>query len=244
MRTLGIIPARLNSSRIPRKPLVDICGLPMCMHVYRRAALCAELDDLVIASDSAEVVAVAEDLGARAVLTSAEHRNGTERMAEVIATDPCDIAVLINGDEALVTPEHIGVSLSALIASEADGSILARRFTKLCSPSDFKLALNLHGEVMYISRGDIPCTARNPAPFLLKAYHVMAFWRRTLERYAGLEKTPLECIEDHEHLRLLEHGMRIQAEIVDSASISVDTPEDLRYVRQQMLHDTLWKRYR
>jgi 3-deoxy-manno-octulosonate cytidylyltransferase (CMP-KDO synthetase) len=243
MRVIGIIPARLDSSRVPRKPLVDICGLPMCVHVYRRTALCKKLASIVIATDSVEVVRVAESYGACAVLTRSDHRNGTERIAEVVETDSADIAVLINGDEALVNPNHIAISLSALVSSGADASILARQFKEINSPSDFKLVLNLLGDVMYISRGDIPCTARNPAPFMLKAYHVMAFWRNTLERYAKLDKTPLESIEDHEHLRLLEHGMRIKAEVVESNSISVDTLADLAYVRKHMLNDPFWRLY-
>ena len=113
------------------------------------------------------------------------------------------------GDEALLDPNHIKISIETLIKSDSDGSILARKFYKRNSSADFKLVLNAKKEVMYISRGDIPSEYRNPAPYFLKAYHLMAFKRKTLLDYSFLEKSPLESVEDHEHLRLLENGYKI-----------------------------------
>ena len=109
-KKIGIIPARLNSVRVPRKAIVDIHGLPMCVHVYRRALMSEVLDEVVIATDSIEVMNVAKAHGAKAVITKSSHVNGTERMAEVLETHDSDIAVLINGDEPLIDPNHIGVS--------------------------------------------------------------------------------------------------------------------------------------
>jgi len=243
-KKIGIIPARLNSVRVPRKAIVDIHGLPMCVHVYRRALMSEVLDEVVIATDSIEVMNVAKAHGAKAVITKSSHVNGTERMAEVLETHDSDIAVLINGDEPLIDPDHIGVSVNTLIKSNADASMLARKFDKFDSPSDFKIVLNVAGDVMYISRADIPSNARNTIPYMLKAYHIMAFHKHTLEKYAAMTKTPMESLEDHEHLRLIENGYKIRAAVVESNCISVDVPEDLEYVKSVIPGDPYWPKYK
>ena len=244
MKKIGVIPARLNSVRIPRKALVDINGLPMCIHVYRRALLSADIDEVVIATDNQEVIDVVGHFGAKSILTKSSHVNGTERMAEVMnKRKDFDIAVLINGDEPLIDPGHIGVSVNTLLESGADASILARKFDKLNSPSDFKMVCNPAGDVLYISRSDIPSSARNHVPHMLKACHVLAFTRKTIQEYAEMAPTPMELLEDHEHLRLIEHGYKIRAAVVESNSISVDIPEDLEYVRSVMPTDPYWSKY-
>jgi len=243
-KTIGIIPARLNSQRINQKAIVDIHGLPMCVHVYRRALMNQLLDDVVIATDNVKVMEVAKEYGARSIMTKSSHVNGTERMAEVLETYPSDIAVLINGDEPLIDPNHISVSVNTLLDSGADASMLARKFDKFNSPSDFKIVLNIAGDVMYISRNDIPSNARNTVPFMLKAYHVMAFRKETLKNYASMEKSPMESLEDHEHLRLIENGYKIRAAVVESNCISVDVPEDLEYVKSVIPHDPYWPKYK
>ena len=111
--------------------------------------------------------------------------------------------------------------------------MLVCKVYKRNSPSDFKVVLNAKNELLYISRSDIPSESRNPSPFLLKAYHIMAFKEQTIIDYSLLERTRLELIEDHEHLRLLENGYRISCKLVNSSSISVDTESDLKFVIEQ-----------
>lgn len=243
-RIIAIIPSRLESSRINRKPLADILGLPMVVHVYYRALLSPILDDVWVATDSTEVKSVVEKFGGKAILTSANHTNGTERIAEAVSNMEADVVVLVNGDEALLNPDYIETSYQTLVQSDAEASILVNPFYKVSSPSDFKVVLNLKNEVMYISRGDIPCDARHPVPHRLKAYHIMAFRRDFLNVYAALDKTPMESIEDHEHLRIIENGYKIVACKVESSAVSVDTPGDLEYVREQMPQDPYFSTYR
>ena len=189
---MGIIPARLESSRIYQKALVDICGLPMVVHVLNRAKQSPALSEVYVATDSQKIVSVVESHGGKAILTSVDHKNGTERAAEAIKSIEGDIFVLIMGDEALLNPAHIESGIDALKDSEgADASILVTEFTKVNSPGDFKVVLNSKSEVMYISRGDIPCSARNPVDYRLKAYHVTSFSRKILEKYASMEKSPM-----------------------------------------------------
>ena len=243
-RIVAIIPSRLESSRVLKKALVDICGIPMVVHVYRRAKLSPIIDDVWVATDSEEVKLVVEKFGGKAVLTSPDHKNGTERLAEAIDYIEGEYVILVNGDEALLNPDYISVSYNALVNSDADVSLLVNKFYKSNSPSDFKVLLNLKNEVMYISRGDVPCDARNHVDYRLKAYHIMTFRREFLKTYATLEKSPMEKIEDHEHLRVIENGYKIIAEEVDSTVVSVDMPEDLDFVRSQMPHDPFYIQYK
>ena len=233
-RVLGIIPSRISSKRLPRKPLIKIGSEPLIIRVNR---LCCEseiLDSVLVATDSEEIYELVIKNGGNAMITSSNHQNGTERMAEVISkkNENFDIYVLINGDEALLNPKHIEVAVKTLIERKSHASMLVCKFEKRNSPSDFKVVLNAKNELMYISRGDIPSEARNKAPFFLKAYHIMAFKKQTILDYSLMNKSKLELIEDHEHLRLIENGYKISCSIVDSESISVDNENDLKYVRE------------
>jgi 3-deoxy-manno-octulosonate cytidylyltransferase (CMP-KDO synthetase) len=243
--TVAIIPSRLESSRIEKKALVDICGMPMVIHVMKRVQMSSCVSDTYVATDSQEIADVVREYGGKAILTSKEHKNGTERVCEAIQDINADTFVICMGDEALLNPDHIQKSVDTFYQSDdASGSILVTEFTKENSPSDFKVVVNPKNEIMYISRGDIPCSARNKVDFRLKAYHIMTFSRKVLEKYTEIGKSPMEKIEDHEYLRLIENGYKIVAKKVDSASISVDVPEDLEYVRRVMKNDNLFKIYR
>ena len=243
-KIVAIIPSRLESSRIPKKPVVDILNIPMVAHVYHRTCLSTLLDDVWVATDSEVVKNKVQEFGGKAILTSDQHKNGTERLAEAAKNIDADFVILVNGDEALLNPAHIEESYDALVKSDADASILVNPFYKTNSPSDFKVVLNRKNEVMYISRGDIPCDARNPLEYRLKAYHIMTFRRDFLDVYAGFEKSPMECIEDHEHLRIIENGYKLIARQVDSSAISVDTLDDLEFVRSQMPTDSVYLQYK
>ena len=237
LKILGIIPSRLKSTRLPNKPLIKIGNERLISRVHRLALKSSILDKLLVATDSQEIKNVIENDGGIAEITSTKHVNGTERMTEIIKDSKYsdyDIYVLINGDEALLKPNHINTAVNTLIESDCDGSILALKFYRRNSPADFKLVLNKKNEVMYVSRGDIPSECRNKSPYFLKAYHLMAFTKKTLIDYSSLAKTPLESVEDHEHLRLLENGYKLKCAIVDSDSVSVDTKADIDYVLEKI----------
>lgn len=244
-RVVGLIPARLPSSRLPRKALVDICGLPMIMHVYHRCMMAESLDEIYVATDSAEIRQAVEARGGRVIMTRGDHETGTDRIAEAALGLDCDVVVNIQGDEALVRPEHIDVAVKGLLADpQAEVVILVNSFRKYNSPADIKVVLDEAGRVMYLSRSDIPSGERTPRPEMLKAYHVLPFRKSFLLEYAGWGKGRLERIEYIEHLRILERGRKILAVKVDSSAVSVDTPEDLEFVRAAMPTDSCFARYR
>lgn len=244
-RTVALLPARLQSSRLPRKPLIDICGLPMIVHVYRRCLLAKNLDAVYVATDSEEIREVVECHGGKVIMTSRTHETGTDRIAEAAVHLDVDIVVNVQGDEALVNPEYIDRVVEALYQDPTlYVAILVNPFGKRNSYSDIKAVLNEAGDVLYFSRADIPSDARTPNPPMLKAYHIVPFRKEFLLRYAQWEKGALERIEFNEYLRILEKGYRIRAVQVESDALSVDTPEDLEFVRGKMPGDRFFPAYR
>jgi len=244
LRTVAIIPARIESSRLPRKALADICGMPMIVHVFKRCLLAESLDDVYVATDSPEIRKEVEKHGGKVIMTSPAHETGTDRIAEAAESLDADIIVNVQGDEALVNPAYIDKVVSALHEDQdINVGILVNPFTKRNSTSDIKVVLNQYGDVMYLSRSDIPSDARVDNPSLLKAYHIVPFRKHFLLEYASWEKGELEQIELNEYLRILERGHRIRAVRVESDAVSVDTEEDLIFVREEMQKDQLVKSY-
>jgi len=243
-KILGVVPARLESTRLNRKPLADICGIPMVVHVAKRAQICNLLDDVVVATDSEEVLKEAEKFGLNAVMTSPIHRNPSERMVELLPQYTHEYFVLVNGDEPLVRPCDIDASINLAITTNCDASLLSVPTQKANSPSDFKIIKDNNNRLLYISRADIPFAKTGRVEKFEKAYHIMTFRRETLDWYATLDRSYYESFEDHEHLRLIEAGADIRVEYIDHECFSVDTEEDLLWVRERMLTDAIYAKYK
>lgn len=245
MKIVGMIPVRMESSRLPNKAIKDICGLPMIIHTLKRTQMAKSLDEVYVATDNEEIKALVESHGGKVIMTAKDHETGSDRLAEAASQIEADIIVNVQGDEALVNPNHIDTGVNALLESkDAQVSILLTKYSKKNSSGDIKAVVNLKNEIMYISRTDLPSNARVEVTQMLKAYHVVSFKKDFLIKYASLEQTPLEKIEFNEYLRILENGYKIQGVMVDSDSISVDTADDLEYVRKLMLDDQYFKNYK
>jgi 3-deoxy-manno-octulosonate cytidylyltransferase (CMP-KDO synthetase) len=243
-KAVAIIPARLESSRLPNKALADILGLPMIVHVFKRCLLAKTLDEVYVATDNIKIKDAVESHGGKVIMTSVKHETGTDRIAEAAQNIKADIIVNVQGDEALVNPEYIDKVVNSLVnSSGADVAILVNPFSKKRSPSDIKVVLNENDEVMYLSRADIPSDARVDNTEMLKAYHIVPFRKDFLLKYARWKKTELEKIEFNEYLRILEKGYKIQAVRVKSDAISVDTQQDLEFVRKKMVTDKISAQY-
>ncbi len=243
-KSVAIIPARLESSRLPRKALAEICGMPMIVHVYKRCLLAETLDDVYVATDSKEIKDNVERHGGKVIMTSPDHQTGTDRLAEAARYLDAEIIVNVQGDEALVNPQFIDKVVNTMWDNpDINVGILVNPYSKRNSPSDIKVILNNHNDVMYFSRADIPSSARFENPPMLKAYHIVPFRKEFLLQYAQWDKGVLEQIEFHELLRILERGYRIRAVHVESDAISVDTASDLEYVREKMPIDRWFTQY-
>lgn len=242
-RVVAMIPSRLDSTRLPRKALADICGLPMVVHVLMRVQMSPIVDEVYVATDSEDIKAVVEQYGGKALMTGPHHTTGIERVAEASEDIDYDVIVLVNGDEAALEPSHIQASVETLLNSEAPTALLASESTTVNSPSDFKVVTNLAGQAMYFSREDIPSPSRSGVEKFLKAYHVISFRKGVLQDYIELDRTPLESLEGHDHLRFLEHGIPVQVGVVEHDSFSVDTPENLVEMVEQMAADKHFHTY-
>ncbi len=238
LRVLGVIPARLHSTRLPRKVLREIAGTPMVGHVYRRARQSDLLTDLLVATDSQEVVDACRALGIPAVLTSPEHPSGTDRVWEVSRARAADLYVNIQGDEPLITCGHIAKLVEPfLIRPATQVSTLRIRATaeEAADPNVVKVVVNAQGNALYFSRLPIPFDRdRTTAPTYWKHLGLYAYRRDALESFHRFAPSALETAERLEQLRFLEHGIAIQVVETTEPTIGVDTEADFRAVEAHL----------
>jgi 3-deoxy-manno-octulosonate cytidylyltransferase (CMP-KDO synthetase) len=234
---LILIPARMASHRLPGKPLADIAGEPMIVHVMRRAQA-AQLGPVVIATDSEAIAACVEKAGGRAVMTRADHASGSDRIFEALAAaDPerrAGIIVNVQGDLPTIAPADIAAAIVPLADPAVDIATLAAEISQpdeATNPNVVKVVGTPVGErrlrALYFTRATAPA-GEGPLYHHIGLY---AFRREALTRFVGLAPSPLERREKLEQLRALEAGMRIDVALVDSAPLGVDTPEDLDRAR-------------
>lgn len=244
MKVVGMIPARLESSRVPRKALADIDGLPMVVHTCKRVQMANNLNQVYLVTDSQEIREAGESFGIDVLMTGSHHKTGSDRLAEACRSVDCDVVVNIQGDEPLVYPEHIDAIVEPLIVDpDVQVSVGVTPFTKKNSPGDIKAVLDLNENILYCSRNDIPNYYLEPFDKMLKMCFIVPFRKDLLLQFSSWEPTPLELIEDNHFLRILEHGIKIRSVMIHGAKISVDTPKDLEEVRDIMFRDTLKYRY-
>ena len=244
MKAVGMIPARLQSSRLPQKALVDIAGLPMVIHTCKRAQLAKKLDEVYLVTDSELIKKEGEKHGIKVIMTGSHHQTGSDRLAEACRNINCNIVVNIQGDEPLVDPEHIDAIVEPLLSDPSVRiAVGVTPYNKKESYSDIKTVLDLENNIMYCSRNDLPSDARTPLDEMLKMCFIVPFKKELLLQFASWEPTPLEKVEYNEYLRILEHGEKIRAVRIDGAKISVDTAEDLEVVRRLMEEDELRQKY-
>lgn len=241
MKTIGVIPARYKSSRLPAKPLADILGKPMIQHVYENAKKALHLDSVVVATDDERIFAAVKAFGGMVVMTSPDHASGTDRVAEVAATSDADLVVNVQGDEPLLDPSMIDECVQGLKDALHDKDVGMSTLVKAIGeeayqdPSVVKLVKDARGRALYCSRSLIPYPRARTSSF--KVFEHIGLYAYTKECLTRLSKMPpgeLEQIEKLEQLRALENGISIQVVETkcDCELVSVDTQEDLERVRR------------
>jgi 3-deoxy-manno-octulosonate cytidylyltransferase (CMP-KDO synthetase) len=233
-KVVGVIPARLESVRLPRKPLREILGHPMIAWVYHRARQAPSLTKLLIATDSEEVIAYCKRAGIPVELTSSDHRSGTDRLVEVMRREPADLYVNIQGDEPMVTGAHIELLLGPFREDPATQvSTLKVRMAAADArdPNNVKVVTDARGQALYFSRSLIPHDrdALGQASYY-KHLGIYAYTPAALEKFHALPPSPLERLERLEQLRFLENGVSIAVVETPDDTIGVDTEENLRQV--------------
>ncbi len=225
---IGFIPARLASTRLPRKPLLPVAGRAMLERVFAGASACRRLAALWVATDAEEIAAFCRARGIPVKLTSPAHRSGSDRILEALAGLPAEAVVNIQGDEPMVRAEMLDRLLDALFARpEIQVSTLRTLLPPEAagSPDTVKVVCDRRGQALYFSRAAIPFPRGGAAAWKHLGYY--AYSRAALERFAALPAGELESAERLEQLRFLENGIPIAVADAGCDTIGVDTPEDL-----------------
>lgn len=246
MRCIGVIPVRMGSSRFPGKPLAPILGLSMLEHVYYRSRLCSALDDVIIATCDEEIRAAATAFGAQVLMTSDRHERAMERVAEAAATIAADVIVLIQGDEPMVQPAMIEELIAPLQAEErvqCTNLMLAIGEADARDPDQIKVACDMAGNALYMSREPLPTARRGAVGLRWRQIGLIAFRRNVLLRMVALPSTPLERAESIDMLRALEHGFPIRMVATRQVTHPVDAPSDVARVETLMQGDPLLAAY-
>jgi len=243
MKIVVIIPSRYGSTRFAGKPLAVISGKPMIQCVYERAACAERVDQVVVATDDTRIFSAVTGFGGRAILTAADNRSGTDRVAEAaekLGLSADDIIVNIQGDQPRIHPSCIQEVAAPLMANpDVQMSTLAFKIVnpeEITDPKDVKVTFDALGNALYFSRSAIPYGRDASTVFdTYKHLGIYAYTRRFLDIFRSLPDGRLENIEKLEQLRAMEYGHRIFVVVTDHDSPEVDVPEDVQRIQNMRL---------
>jgi 3-deoxy-manno-octulosonate cytidylyltransferase (CMP-KDO synthetase) len=237
LSVLGVIPARLASTRLPRKVLREIAGRPLVAWVYEAARKASDLDEVLVATDADEVMQACARLGIPAALTSSDHPSGTDRVWEIAQSRAADVYVNIQGDEPFVTAGHVARLVEPFRTTpETQVSTLCIRATpdEVDARHVNKVVFGAGGRALYFSKFGIPFDRDGRGAVRYKHIGLYAYRRPALETFHRLPPSTLERIEGLEQLRFLEHGVSITVMETTEPTIGVDTEEDFRAVEARL----------
>lgn len=234
MKFVAVIPARLASTRLPRKMLREIAGVPLLARVYRGVQRSSQLEKLIVATDSEEICAFCDLQGFNVQMTSAAHRSGTERVHEVSNLVPADAYLNVQGDEPLTRPEHIETLIALMRDSNAEVGTLKTPAAEIDvnNPSAVKVVTDAAGRALYFSRATIPHDRDSIRPQYFKHLGIYAYRKAALDKFVSWPESALEHSERLEQLRFLENGVAIHVAETPFDSVGVDTEEDLKRVEE------------
>ena len=230
-----VIPARYDSTRLPGKPLKDICGKPMICRVYERAQKSKLADEIIVATDDERILQAVEKNSGRAMMTDKNHKTGTDRLAEVAEKFPdAKIIVNVQGDEPLIEPRLIDELIEQFTDENLQMATVATEIAddEMNNPNNVKVVIDKNNNALYFSRSLIPYPRNKNKSKVYKHIGIYAYRRNFLLEYAKMESTELEQAESLEQLRALENGYKIRVIKSDCKFIGVDTEEDLKLVNE------------
>src|SRR6266851_2156154 len=234
MKVIAVIPARLASTRLPRKMLRECAGQPLLAHVYRAVRSSELLDDVVIATDSEEILEFCKKNDWQARVTSADHRSGTERVCEIAHSMAADVYLNVQGDEPLTRPEHINSVLGEMTDVAVQVGTLKTKLSAadVNDPNAVKVVTDNSGRALYFSRAAIPFDRDGARPVYFKHLGLYAYRKAALDRFVALPESVLERSERLEQLRFLENGIPIHVAEAQFDTVGVDTEEDVQRVEE------------
>lgn len=240
MKVIAVIPARLESTRLPRKMLREIGGKPLAVWVYQAVRASSLLDDVIIATDSEEILAACRKHSCHARMTSTKHRSGTERVHEISQTVEADVYINVQGDEPMIQAAHIDTLVKLMQNEEIPVGTLKTPASPedIANPNAVKVVTDLNQRALYFSRSTIPYDRDGSHPKYFKHLGIYAYRKAPLDRFVRLPESSLERAERLEQLRFLENGIPIYAAESPYDSLGVDTEEDFARV-QKLLTERL-----
>jgi len=239
MKTVVVIPARLESTRLPNKVILDIGGKPLIQRVFEQVKKSKKVSDIFIATDSEKIIKIVESFGGKAILTSSKHQSGTDRIAEAVQNLETDFIINVQGDEPLISPNLIDSLISVLENDDEVSFVSAMRkidnLEDLDNPNCVKVITDFSQNAIYFSRSKIPFSRDNDFQNYFQHIGIYGYKKDFLLKYSQLPQTVLEQTEKLEQLRAIENGFKIRMVETEYKSIGVDTLADLEKVRQ------IWK---
>lgn len=242
---VALIPSRLASRRLPRKALLEICGVPMIVHVAKRAQLASVVEEVYVCTDSPEIIEVCEKHNISTIETCSDFANGTERIASVASRFPNSYIVDVQGDEPLIDPSNIDKVVDYALNSEFKPEItIPTLLSDFGSPDSIvRVMSSVSGRVMYLSRSQIPYPYVGRPQFINKHLSTICFSPGTLETYSKLPPSIYEEYENIELLRALEDDLKVYSLTLQGSSHSVDVADDIARVRIAMESDSIMASY-
>src|SRR5437764_8686445 len=232
MKTVAVIPARLGSTRLPRKMLREINGRPLVVWVYQAVRSSPLLDDVIIATDSEEILDACSKHSCNARMTSEKHRSGTERVHEVSQSVGAEVYINVQGDEPMIRPDHIATLVELMKSPDVPVGTLKTPAAPedIANPNAVKVVTDLNGRSLYFSRSTIPYDRDASHPKYFKHLGIYAYRKPFLDKFVAMPESSLERAERLEQLRFLENGIPIYVAETAYDSIGVDTEEDFQRV--------------
>jgi 3-deoxy-manno-octulosonate cytidylyltransferase (CMP-KDO synthetase) len=232
MKVIAVIPARLASTRLPRKMLREIEGIPLVVRVYQAVRSSPLLADVIIATDSEEILNVCRKHSCTARMTSDKHRSGTERVQEISQSLSSDVYINVQGDEPMVRAEQIETLIKLMSDSDVQvGTLKAPAAAEdVSTPNAVKVVTDLNGRALYFSRSTVPFDRDGTQPSYFKHLGIYGYRKPALDKFVRLPESSLERAERLEQLRFLENGTAIYVAETPHDSIGIDTDEDLARV--------------
>ena len=241
---LGLIPARLNSQRLPGKPLIKIDGFPLIIHVLKRSLLCKNLDKVIVCADDRSIIEVVKKFGGEAILTSKKHKNGTERICEVAKKYDAKLIIDIQCDEVFLNPEHVDKLINFHKKNnQFDVVIPHSKISTYNNKNIVKMIDNNTGKIIYLSRADIPFYFRQKKNFLKKHLDFISFKKNILLNYCKLKKSKNEKIEGVELLRAMDNNFNLGTFKINTDVFSINTKLDLKKAKSIMKRCKIRKKY-
>ena len=242
---LGLIPSRLHSTRLPEKALTNIDGLPLIVHTYKRAKMSLGLDDLIVCADDKKIIDVINQHGGKSTMTSINHVNGTDRIAEIASKYKAKLVIDIQGDEPLLNPKDIDLVINFHLDNPHFDIVVPSHPSNTPGTKNVvKIISNKKGRVLYFSRAEAPFPFNKKNNIYFKHLSIISFRPSALKLFSEMEESKLEQIEGIELLRAVENDLKVGTFPIEGDSFPIDVKEDLKKALEIMPNDKIRKLYK